>query len=240
MNVTLALKLSPEVLSPADSYSWAVGWLDRLASVHPDYKLWWSSPRGPKDSFLPFEDKGGILLRLEEAAKEFPDLMEKGAPSLLLTNAGDEKTWKKRGRITLTLNPSFGELRFRVGKIESVYEKPDSMVWSVLVALATDPRVRFAQTNVQQLVSNELLLYSVDRTPFPHREFLGWMGYVPQALKTEQVPNAARLERQGKGTLVLSTPLLDLSDPAAIKQANQVEMSLVDLDLLPVTDPNLM
>ncbi|WP_280524701.1 hypothetical protein [Xanthomonas maliensis] len=40
--------------------------------------------------------------------------------------------------------------------------------------------------------------------------------------------------------MILSTPLLDLSDPHAIKQANQVEMSLVDLDLLPVIDPELM
>lgn len=208
--------------------------------MHPNFREWWSNPRGPKDNFLPFVDRQSILARLEEAATEFPELVDKGAPSLLLTNAGDEKAWKERGRVALTVDPSFGWLRLQIRDVEKVLKRPTEILWDVLTELTKDPRVRFAQTNVQQRVDGELLLYSTKRSVFPHREFLGWMGYVPQALTVEQVPNAAKLERQGSGTLILSTPLLDLSDPAAIKQANQVEMSLVDLDLLPVTDPDLM
>ncbi len=109
----------------------------------------------------------------------------------------------------------------------------------LLKALTSDERVRFAQANVKQRVNDELVLYSVDRAPFPHREFLGWMGYVTRPLTQAQIPDAARLERHGQGTLILSTPLLDLSDPVAVMKANKVEMSLVDLGLLPVTDPSL-
>jgi len=126
-----------------------------------------------------------------------------------------------------------------VDRIEEVFASPSSLLRSTISALLDSLPITFAQTNVQQLVEGELLLYSVDRAPFPHREFLGWMGYVDVPLTRDQVPAAARLERRGGGTLILATEVLDLADAHAIKQANQVEMSLVDQELLPVTDPLL-
>ncbi|MBN6149345.1 immunity 52 family protein [Xanthomonas sp. AmX2] len=229
-------------LTAEQAYEEAAGWVERLASTHEDFCDWWAVPAGPKDPFVSFSDRQAIVSRIQaddQMDQEFPGAPSQGSNGVLLTNAGSEKEWAKRGKVSLSITPSAGDVRLGVSGIEKLYSPPVDVVWALLKALVSDTRTRFAQTNIKQRVINELLLYSVDRAPFPHREFLGWMGYVPQALTTEQVPNAAKLERQGKGTLILSTPLLDLSDPAAIEQANQVEMSLVDLDLLPVTDPYL-
>ncbi|WP_140724347.1 MULTISPECIES: Imm52 family immunity protein [Gammaproteobacteria] len=238
MGITLVVKSRPERLSLPEAYAAAAVLIGRLAQVHPDFREWWSNPRGPKDAFLPFGDRKGIIARMEED-EEFPELKEKGAPGLLLTNAGDEKTWKKRGRIGWTINPSFGDMRLSIGNPEQAFERPTEIIWGILKELSKVPGVWFAQTNVKQRVGNDLLLYSIDRAPFPHREFLGWMGYVNSPLAAEQVPDAARLERQGNGTLILATEVLDLGNPAAIKQANQVEMSLADLDLLSVIGSSL-
>ncbi len=43
----------------------------------------------------------------------------------------------------------------------------------------------------------------------------------------------------GEGSLTLSTPMLDMSGTVAAMHANKVEMSLVDLELLPVVEPFL-
>lgn len=239
MIITLVAKFSARKITPAEAYAQAGVLLDRMAPLHADFRQWWSSPRGPKDRFVAFSDRDQIIARMEEEAGRFPELQEKGAPSVVLTNAGNETDWKNRGRISVVVNPSFGVIRMSINDVRRTFASPVEIVWGVLEQFCKTPGIRIAQTNVKQRVGDEVLLYSLDRAPFPHREFLGWMGYVSAPLTHAQVPDAARLQPRGDGTLVLATELLDMSNPAALKQANQVEMSLVDLDLLAVTDPSL-
>ncbi len=130
-------------------------------------------------------------------------------------------------------------LRLHIDRVETVFASPGSLLQSTLVAMLKHLPISFAQTDVQQRVEDALLLYSVDRSPFRHRDFLGWMGYVAAPLTMEDVPAATRLERTGDGTLIVAAEVLDLADAFAIKRVNQVEMSLVDLELLRVTDPSL-
>ena len=111
-------------------------------------------------------------------------------------NAGNDKDWLRRGGVGLSYQPALGVLRLHVDRIEEVFASPSSLLRSTISALLDSLPITFAQTNVQQLVEGELLLYSVDRAPFPHREFLGWMGYVDVPLTRDQVPAAARLERR--------------------------------------------
>jgi len=215
-----------------------------LAKATPAFERWWANPRGPKDPYLALEERQAFVARVQEdddkLNKKYPTVPLKGSSGAVLTNAGNDKDWKQRGAVALSYAPEIGNIRLQLGRVVKTYTQPADVVFAALEAIASDPRIMFAQCNVQQLVDGKLLLYSLDRTPFPHREFLGWMGYVPQQLTQAEVPDASRLERHGQGTLILSTPLLDLSDPVAVMQANKVEMSLVDLGLLPVTDRSLL
>lgn len=244
MNVNLAVRIDPVTLPPAAFLDASDAWLRIIGTAHPDFAEWWAVPNDPKDTFVPFRNRDQLLSRLQAERNrsngEFPGGLGAGnVDNMVLTNAGNEKDWAQKGKVALFLNLGKGQIRMRVGKIEKVYSHPERVLWSLLSTLTKDDRVGFAQTNVQQKVGNELLLYSIHRAPFPHREYLGWMGYVGQSVTAEQVPDAARLEGQGSGTLILATDILDLSNSAAVRKANKVEMSLVDLDLLPVIDPSL-
>ncbi|PPV05554.1 Immunity protein 32 [Xanthomonas bromi] len=244
MNFTMVCRFPSQSLTAEETYEEAARWVKRLTEVGPEFRDWWANPLSPEDHFVAFSDRPAIVSRLrgenDDIGEESSDASPGAGNGILLTNAGNEKDWAKKGKVSLSIEPSAGDLRFGISGAEKLYASPVDIAWPLLKALVSDSRVTLAQTNVKQRVNNELLLYSVDRAPFPHREFLGWMGYLPHVLNSQQVPDAARLERLRSGTLILSTPLLDLSDPQAIKQANQVEMSLVDLDLLPVIDPDLM
>ena len=80
---------------------------------------------------------------------------------------------------------------------------------------------------------------------FDSRAGVGWMVYLPLALTTEQVPEAAELipvfeEAEGKkkrtqrGTVVVSVAdTFDAKNPEHIKRANAIEIRLADQDLLP-------
>ncbi len=214
-----------------------------LSKVDPSFGLWWVNPRSAKDRYIPACDREAFATRIAgddtRIARKYPSQPSIGSNGAILTNAGNDKDWLRRGGVGLSYQPALGVLRLHVDRIEEVFASPSSLLRSTISALLDSLPITFAQTNVQQLVEGELLLYSVDRAPFPHREFLGWMGYVDVPLTRDQVPAAARLERRGGGTLILATEVLDLADAHAIKQANQVEMSLVDQGLLPVTDPLL-
>ena len=243
MNITIACRFPPVNRTPEQVWEDLVALTARLAAAAPGFKDWWANPRAPKDAYVSLADRAAFVSRLREdddkLEQEYPGLPAAGGSGAVLTNAGNDKDWKARGGVALAYSPGIGSLRLDLNRIEKTYGRPEPLVWAQLAALTEDPRITFAQTEVQQLLDGELLLYSADRAVFPHREFLGWMGYVDRPLTTDQVPDAARLERHGEGTLVLATALLDLGDRAAIKQANQVEMSLADLGLLPVIDPQL-
>jgi hypothetical protein len=132
-----------------------------------------------------------------------------------------------------------GEVTFSVYGAERLLAPAGEVVWSLLKALSSDSQVTYAKTDVHERAGGSSLVYSIHRGVYPHREFLGWMGYVNQALLPAQLPEASRTERQGGGTLILATDVLDLSSSAAVEQVNRVEMRLAELGLLPVTDPRL-
>ena len=243
MNLTFACRLPSSPRTAEQVWDDLKGVTARLSQVDSLFAQWWANPRGPKDAYVPLADRQAFLARLladEQAlAEEFPNQSSSGSSGALLTNAGNDKDWKQRGAVALTYFPDQGQWRLQLHRVEKVYAEPARVAWALLNALAGDERVTFVQTNVQQLIDGQLLLYSVDRAVFPHREFLGWMGYVNRPLTLEDVPEAARVEARGKGSLILSTQILDLGNAAAVKQTNQVEMALADLELLPVIDPSL-
>ncbi|MBA0445854.1 hypothetical protein D7Y61_00715 [Stenotrophomonas maltophilia] len=243
LNISMACHFPTAARTPFQVWEDVVGITSSLASADPLFASWWAAPRSPRDAYVPVGEGDAFVARVQDDdirfAQKYPVQPSEGSGGVVLTNAGNDKDWLRRGGVGLSYMPALGMLRLHVDRIEKVFASPVRLLESTFLELLNILPITFAKTNVQQLVEGELLLYSVDRAPFPHREFLGWMGYVDAPLTQEQVSAAARLERRGGGTLILATEVLDLADAHAVKQANQVEMSLVDLGLLPVTDPLL-
>jgi hypothetical protein len=74
---------------------------------------------------------------------------------------------------------------------------------------------------------------------FDDRPAIGWMLYLPFAVKTEDVPIAPAVipvmkDKKQQGTIIVSvTDTFDVNNPEHIKRAHDIEIMLVDKDLLP-------
>lgn len=241
MNIVIACKLAPEDLTAREVYARIKGVTERLAEAHSDFREWWTIPSTEKGQFITFNDEQKLLTLLQEKmdayARMYPALPLRISAGLLLTNAGNERDWAARGRVALAAHPGRGEIRLEVSRVEEVYAQPHESIWSFVKALTAAGDVKFANTNVYQGLGTDGRLYSLHLGVFPHREFLGWMGYLDQAVRPEQLPDAARVERHGGGTLVMASEKMDLFDPSVVERMNRVEVCLAELGMLPVTDP---
>ncbi|EPY5345295.1 Imm52 family immunity protein [Klebsiella quasipneumoniae] len=79
-----------------------------------------------------------------------------------------------------------------------------------------------------------------DYNVFPDRIYVGWMLYLPHIVFPESIPEAAKVvpvfngEKQ-KGTIVVSTEeIFDGNNKEHIGKANDIEIKLLDLGLLPL------
>lgn len=244
MNIIISCQTVPRVLTAAETYDYSAGLIARLAAAHVGFQHWWSMLAKPTDTRIAFDDRARMTAWIQ-AGKDAFQLEYPSAPislsgGVLLTNVTSEAEWLARGSISLSINPGPGEVQLEINRIEQVFPSPTELVWASLRALAHDSRVNFVNTNVQQGWGKERKLYSLHCGAFPHREFLGWMGYVSRRLTADQIPEAARMEHAGEGTLIMATENQDLFDASAVEQANRVEIRLAELGLLPVTDSRLL
>lgn len=79
-----------------------------------------------------------------------------------------------------------------------------------------------------------------DQNVFPDRIYVGWMLYIPHMVLPELIPEAAKIvpvienEKQ-KGTIIVSTEqIFDGNNKEHIGKANDIEIRLLDLGLLPL------
>jgi len=228
VNITLVCHSPPNDLTAAQMWEDASTWVARIARTHPDFEAWWTVPRGPRDNAIPLAQREKVVAHIQKANT-----------AIHLTNAATDAEWAKRGKVSLAIHPGSGILRLRLGRLQELYPTPTTLVWSLLQGLTSNSRVTFAQTNVLQKVAGSIMTYSGDRRVFRHREYLGWMGYVDAPLAADQLPQAARLERHGRGTLILATKALGLGDRASVEQANRTEIGLAELGLLPAARGSL-
>ncbi|KSB71483.1 hypothetical protein LFZ49_15690 [Salmonella enterica subsp. arizonae serovar 62:z36:- str. 5335/86] len=79
-----------------------------------------------------------------------------------------------------------------------------------------------------------------DRNVFPDRLSVGWMIYIPHIIFPELIPEAARVvpvikENKQIGTIIVSTEeIFDGNNKEHIGKANDIEIKLLDLGLLPL------
>lgn len=238
MKVTLVCKEVSAKLTPAMIYEEALRRVSTLATVHPHFERWWLMPSSAHEPEIPMSDREQIITRIEARSayfdKQYPGTSSPANHSILLTNAPGEAKWRERGCLALSIRAGVGELRLEINHIEQIYDSPCDVMWGLLKVLTSRPQATFAQTNVQQARGRERRHYSSQLAVFQHRDFMGWMGYVDRPVSTQQIPDAARVERHGPGTLILATESMDLFDAHSVEQVNRVEIAMAELGLLAV------
>ncbi|WP_426724109.1 hypothetical protein [Enterobacter cloacae complex sp. 339J8] len=106
-------------------------------------------------------------------------------------------------------------------------------VVALLTSLVCDKGQIYAPINTNGYWNNE-------RNVFPDRICVGWMIYIPAIILPRLIPEAAKIvpifdsEKQ-KGTIVVSTEeIFDGNNKDHIGKANDIEIRLLDLGLLPL------
>jgi hypothetical protein len=118
------------------------------------------------------------------------------------------------------------------------------MVRSVVAALAEVLGVLHIATDVTcALPDGEGFdTYVQHHRLFPHRRWLGWMGFVPELVPHRYIPEAASVHVvKGCGTIIVSVEgCLDLRNKAHLRQVHEVEARMAQLGLLDLTDATLL
>lgn len=250
-----------EVCIPKASLSLDAGYtrvaklVDALGRIHPALKDWYLIAAQRNEEGVPFRDQRVFLATVaaDIAADnaKYPAAPPMDGFSALMSIAQSDKTWRNPGRAVLHFNPVAGAIDLQLVTPIEAYGPAETqrIVREALLAIAELEPLTFAATNVKARKKAKTdpddvawETYKIAYQAFPHRRFFGWMGFVPKLLKPEDVPDAAEVIPIGsKGSVIVAVnEPFDLHDPAHIQRANQVEMDLADLDLLPVTDPSLM
>src|SRR5690606_16178538 len=114
----------------------------------------------------------------------------------------------------------------------------------ILAAIARNWELSSARTNVYSAgqTAETSRNYETHLKVFPHRDYIGWMGYIPHELAADELPEAAELVPiKGMGTVIVTVAdNFDLDNPTHVAQANKVEVKLAELGMLPVVDKSLL
>ncbi len=79
--------------------------------------------------------------------------------------------------------------------------------------------------------------YPIYDAVFDHRAWAGWMGWFPVQIDPATLPGFALTHTIGPGTLVATQETnVITTDPAQVERANEVEIALAELGVLPTQD----
>lgn len=237
-------RLPPAERSPEEAYGLAQQAIGALAQLRSEWGRWHDLPRSSSDPGARFDDRASMLARMaedaEKKAREFPQLPVQGASISVTTGVG--RDWRRAGRADLSIDPAAGRAVFRLREPDKAFgDQTASLLRASLVSLVNVLQPVFANNDVKVRQQGELMTYQFDQKLYPHREFLGWMGFVPAQLRQEQLRDAHEvLPVEGRGSVVVAVPgMFNPADPAQVAAVHRVEMQLAHFELLPVTDPAL-
>jgi len=203
--------------------------------IFPEAGLWFGGMAKPGQMPIPFHDKVEFLqcpqsLNEDEGSRDY---------NIVLASTSGKRL---PGRITLHYLPSLGYLTL------TIYRPKEAAIGGLVVArmleaVANAMKVNFAFVDVyardpSAAEVSDTTSYASSFATFPHGQCVGWMAYIPSDVTAELVPTAEALVRTRNGTIVVAVKTcFDISNPAHIQAANQIEMDLADHDLLKATDP---
>jgi len=239
------LLTGPVARSPEEVLRLALLMSQALAPLHPSLGHWFALPSSRKSRYVPIDERDALMeqmgLDIERDRRNFGDFEGLGA-SLTLANVNNDRDWRKPGLAVLGIDPTAGFSKFRLGGLQAFgMDEPDIML-KALVELVRIVKPSFACVDVKSRTPEKgLVTYQIDRRLYQHREFFGWMGFVPAQITHAQIRDAHAIHPvDGLGTVIVSVPgVFDPTDDAQVDKVHRVEMDLASYDLLPVTDPNL-
>ncbi len=225
--------------------------LNALGEIHPVFESWIERLGEGEETAVHFSDRTKYLARVEKyaemVAKENSTIPYIGGLDTDLLAARSWNKWLKlqvaelryiswMGRMTLELfDPVdfFGET------------KVTGIVKDCVRAIGQHAPVVFIGTDAHAPMLNGdpgFEMYMGERQLFPHRRWLGWMGFVPHKVEPRHIPEAAELIPVGdKGTVIVAVnECFDLHNPLHIKKAHEVEARMAHIGLLDVTDKSLL
>ncbi|NZA24918.1 immunity 52 family protein [Luteimonas sp. SJ-92] len=218
--------------------------LDAFRRVVPDLQHWHGGLNTPRQKYVEFFDKEAMLERIDERMKQYAAEFIHLPHGFLIHLDSDTSSKRTPGLFELGYTPTERSIFLDIYRPDEAFgPSAAQVVRDVLTAIVELEEVEYAFVDVRDRVPDKPrpTTYLVSYAAFLHRKALGWMGYVPRRVTADQLPSAAELVQvPGKGTVIVAVnDAFSLANKAHIKQANIVEMELVDLDLLPVTDPSL-
>lgn len=257
MKVQFVFYVEATVLAPEAGYTRLKVLLDALQPVLEGL-AWYHLPNDAKQSKQPwpaFADKDAFLERVkcdhDKELKRWPEYP--GGFMALVSNAENEAAYAKPGQSDLVFTPHDGRIALEVFGPDAAWPEKDLTTWAkaIVRAIVKVEWVEFANVDVTLMLKRDDKweeTYSIDHRTFPHRQFMGWMGWVQRLppvvpITAEDLPQAAEvIPMPGRsGSLIVAVgETFDVHNPHHIMQAQKVEMRLVDLDALPVIDPAFM
>ena len=245
IDVQACLKSRPVSRSPLEVAELVGSIVGELSPLHAQMRQWYTMPGGPREKILSLEERDAVLKMMgtdvEKTRRDLGDFRDLGA-SLMISNVARSRDWRNPGLVVLDVNPMTGFHRLRMAGLEAFGEGFPGLMLQSLMVLVEKLTPVFANVDVKaRTPETGLVDYQLDRRLYQHREFFGWMGFVPAQITHAQIRDAHAVHPiDGLGTVIVSVPgVFDPTDEAQVDKVHRVEMDLASYDLLPVTDPNL-
>jgi hypothetical protein len=223
-----------------------------LLKIHPDYTRWYLAATGPEDAWVPLDSVNKFNAKVNRENPPGSFMMA------TIMNRSNEDEWYKPGGTTIVFEPLDGNIRLEIFDAELFFGgRLFEVMKEILLAFVVDEQIEWASLDCSAEVPDDRIgsarggtrsvELSHDYRTFPHGDFLGWMGWIPQPppqklLRASDVPQAADVYPlpERNGVIVISVgEAFDMLNPAHIRKMQQVEWRLAVLDLLPVEDPEL-
>ncbi|WP_313274009.1 Imm52 family immunity protein [Stenotrophomonas sp.] len=247
---TINAVIREEALSATEVYERMSALADSLSSVHPLLRAWVEPPRRGDPGAVELADASRFKRRIERNAAEdahsYPTLPTAGGAEASLRNARTDADWAKAGRTIISYTPWCGRLELDIKDPVGAFGErlAPVVVRGCIAALAETLDTSFIAADVYAWRQNEegYDTYALDHRLFPHRRWLGWMGFVPELVPHRYLPEAAAVHVvTGRGTIIVSVEgCLDLRNKAHLRQVHEVEARMAQLGLLDVTDATLL
>ncbi|QSQ38949.1 Imm52 family immunity protein [Xanthomonas translucens] len=215
-----------------------------LAEIDPTLNQWYSLPETKNGKAVSLFDRSAFIANYAAMSAGGADPAE--GFSCMVTTADTDSAWQRPGCALLKFDPRNGYVTFEVQKPVDAYgeKATTSLFRSALRAIAQIEELVFGATdiNARRQSGKGLEMYMGEHQLFPHRRWLGWMGFVPHMVEPRHIPEAAELIPVGrKGTVIVAVDeCFDLHNPAHLKRAHEVEARMAHLGLLEVTDTSLL
>ncbi|MCT8273336.1 MULTISPECIES: Imm52 family immunity protein [Xanthomonas translucens group] len=240
-----------EELSIEEGFERLVSLSERLSSVHPTLTKWVEMMRKEDTAPMPLSDHSGYVGRIrrniEQDALEFPGIPNPNAMESHLTTATSDEDWLKDGRASIDFWPGHGRITLEIYHPVEAFGPSETLriVKQCVAAIGMTQPTTFIATDAHARLQNGeqgFDTYMGEHQLFPHRRWLGWMGFVPHMVEPRHIPEAAELIPVGrKGTVIVAVDeCFDLHNPAHLKRAHEVEARMAHLGLLEVTDTSLL